>query len=450
MKQLIDNVERKQHLSMAIVELGILKSGSHSLKHVANSLSASRRVWGISSIWKVGRLGLRRQLLLAIPLVIAGFPALRAAADEDDALNVLLGARVTYDSNLFRTPGSTDPQSDVIRTGYVGLRIDKPYSQQRFQFDVTETDYRYNKFSNLNFDGLDYRGAWLWHLTPRVSGTLSADRSESLVPFQDILNNNRDVRIIQNRIFTLDGWVFGGWHALLGISQSEQNSEQPSAAAPDFRGVSGEAGVKYLASSGSSLAILRRATNGEYLNSIVFAPANFAGIDNYRQDESELQANWILNARSTVTARLTWLERRNDHFIQGDFSGLGGILGYTWTPTAKLSLDFGAQRQLSPWQDPSSTYKVDNIISFAPSWQASAKVAVRARLEHIQSYFRGGVVANVPSRNDTTNNALIGLDWLPLRSLTIGASLQRLQTSSNYALFEYDATVVNVGAVLKF
>lgn len=390
----------------------------------------------------------RRWLLAATSILIVGSLAPPAAADEYDVLNLVVGGSVTHDSNLFRLP---DSRSDTISTGYVGLRIDKPYAQQRFQLDVTETASRYREFSNLDLNALSYRGAWLWHLSPRVSGTLSAVHTESLASFEETTGTQRNVRISDNRIFNLDGSLFGGWHVLMGVSQSEQKSEQPFQPVPDFRSVSGEAGIKYLASSGSSIAVTQRLIRGNYLNTVV--DPNNSRYDGYRQYESELNASWILNGHSTVTGRLAWLERHNDIFTQGDFSGLAGNLGYGWTPTAKLRLDFSARRDIRPYVDTfsNSTYEVDNVLSLGPTWQATAKIAVRAHLEYGQSYFRGGSAApTVLSRRDTRTNALLGVNWSPLRSISVGASLEHQRRSSNDLPFNYETTIASVNASLMF
>jgi exopolysaccharide biosynthesis operon protein EpsL len=391
-----------------------------------------------------------RQFLVTISVFAAALTALRAFADQYDVFNIGVGGTVTHDSNLFRTPDSAGPKSDTINTGYVGLHINKPYAQQRFQLDVTETAYRYNKSSDLDFDSLSYRGAWLWHLGPRISGTLAADRSESLVRFEDTTGTNRNVRVSENRMFNEDVEMSTPWHLLFGIAQSEQRSERTIEAQPDFHSVSVEIGSRYLTQSGNSITFVRRHVEGDYLNAI-FDPTNSTN-DGFRQYESELQANWILNAKSTVTGRLAWLERHNNNFAQRDFSGPAGRITYIWTPAAKIRADLSARRDISPWQDVIATYKVDNAISIEPIWEVSAKITVRARLEHVQSYFRGGAVlpANGQTRRDTTNNALVGVNWLPLRSLTVGARLERQQRSSNDALAEYDATVAIISALLQF
>src|SRR6185369_912676 len=77
-------------------------------------------------------------------------------------VNAVLGGSVSHDSNVFKL---SNAQSDTLTTAFYGLRLDKLYSQQRFQADITQTHNRYSRFSNLNFDALDYRAAWLWQIS---------------------------------------------------------------------------------------------------------------------------------------------------------------------------------------------------------------------------------------------------------------------------------------------
>jgi exopolysaccharide biosynthesis operon protein EpsL len=422
---------------------------SPSSKHPSKSVMASN----CSSIPSVAQAvasdpASSRAWLIATCVIAAVIPAQHAFADGEDTLNVVAGAGVTYDSNVFRV--SNDPRSDIISNANVGLRIDKPYAQQRFQFDITETASRYSKFSQLDFDALDYRGAWLWHLSPRVSGTLSASRSENLVPFEDTLGiTRRDLRTNENYVFSLDASVSGGWHLLLGASAEKQKSEQALQTTPDFRSVSGETGVRYLTPYGNSITVTQRLIVGEYLQSVPNPTSS--GNDDYRQYEGGLQANWILNGYSTVSGRLAWVERKNDIATQRDFSGPAGDLGYKWTPTDKLGFEWIASRRISVYQRVESSYVVDNVLSFIPVWRPRDKVTLRMRLEVMERDFRGGLVASsVPPRQDTITTAQVGADWMPLRSIALGASLEQQRRSSNEPTANYDATIASINASFQF
>jgi exopolysaccharide biosynthesis operon protein EpsL len=378
-----------------------------------------------------------------------------AAAQLYEPLHLVAGGSVAYDSNVFRLPPSADPQvqlgsphkSDTLRTGFVGLRLDKSYSLQRFQVDLTGTAYRYNRFKLLDFDAFDYRAAWTWQFTPRVTGNLSAEQRQALVPFSEFQEFERNVRTAENRLFSLDWWVTGGWHLLLGASQSEQRSSIPVLAEADFRFTRGEAGVRYAARSGSSIAALARVGDGRYLN----RPVDFvARIDNeFRQEEAELQMTWVASGRSQLSSRLTWTERKHEVFAFRDSSGYSGQVAHAWSITDKLRLDTSVTRSLVPYFDGLVSHRVDDILSLAASWQATARTAVRLRLEGGDSEFRAAS-EGVGPRHDSAARAELALDWLPHRSVTVNAALRREARSSTDPTLEYETKVARLGVTLRF
>src|SRR5215212_8013278 len=142
-----------------------------------------------------------RRCMLAVCTLAAACAVELARADEYDTLNISLSTSLTYDSNIFRLSDSADARavlgtstkSDEVSVSTLLLRVDKTLSQQRFQIDVSETIYRYRNFSFLDFNALEYRGTWLWHVTPRISGTVGAERRKSLVPFGDIKTAQQDL-----------------------------------------------------------------------------------------------------------------------------------------------------------------------------------------------------------------------------------------------------------------
>lgn len=410
-----------------------------------SSVSLIRHFWSGANAGSLRGGNQTRTLALVAPIFVMsfGWSVLPAHAGVVD---VAVGGSVTHDSNLFRQPDSLGPSSDAISSGYLGLRVDKPYAQQRFQVDVTETTTRHEEFSNLDFDTLVYRGAWLWHLTPRISGSLGADRAESLVSFADTGGTTRNLRVSQNRQFSLDAFITGGWHVLFGISRATQESEAATLTEPDFRGKSAEAGIRYEARSGSSISVLRRRTEGRYAETEAPGAAISIANQDYRQDESDVQTTWIFSRRSTLTNRVTWIERRHESVGQRDFSGLAGNLGYSWTPPGKIAVAFSAQRAVYPRQDEGARHGVDNSYSVAPTWQVSAKTTVRVRKQRVKSYLSGATVR----RDTTTDSLFVEASWAPRTSVTTGISLEHQRRSSDNEVFEFDTTIARISAAIRF
>jgi exopolysaccharide biosynthesis operon protein EpsL len=373
------------------------------------------------------------------------------SGSTNDPVGVVVGGNVSHDSNLFRQPSSVVRTSDTISVAYVGLRIDKQYSLQRFQLDITETILRHEKTTHLDFESLDYRGAWLWQLGTRVTGTLSADRKESLVPFEDVLNpgnNSRNVRVNENRAFTLDAWAFGDWHVLLGVNQTSQRSDQAPAIDPDFKGVGHEAGLKYAVSSGSSISVLRRSTSGDYVNQ----SSNSDLGSGYQQDESVLKVHWTASEKSTLSGQLAWLDRTQNGAAQRNFSGLAGDLLYSWTPTGKLRMNVIAKRELVPFQDPSGSYIIENTLSVAPTWSITAKTVAHLRVAHTTSNFAGAATGPVigPPRKDKLNLIDMGVSWSPTDRLNFGIYLLHQVRDSNVPAYAFKDTIARITGSYRF
>jgi exopolysaccharide biosynthesis operon protein EpsL len=386
-------------------------------------------------------------------------PNQSATASAPRTVKLLLGDSLIHDSNVLRLPGNVGPstagvtsKSDTIHSAYVGLSIDKAYAQQRVELDVTETVYRYANLTSLNFDAFEYRGAWHWHLTPRWGGTLRSERRIALASFADSQfsqRNQRNLRTTDNYSFSLDGSLFGGWHVLFGVYQYQTKYDQGFLPQNSSRTLGAEAGIKYESAAGRVLSVMQRSIQGEYLNRVPDA-ANFSD-NSFRQNDTELKLDWNLSGKSAIRSRLTWVNVRHEHISARDFSGLTGELGNIWTPTSKLRVEIVAKRDIASWWQTSSSYKIDDSLSITPTWQVSAKTSVRARLERMQSDFRGPVFPPLGAqRRDTVQNAQLGMDWSPLRNVVLDARLQRQWRSSNFSEVAFDASVASINAKLKF
>ncbi|MFT3850639.1 MAG: hypothetical protein QM739_18780 [Propionivibrio sp.] len=92
--------------------------------------------------------------------------------DDGDALDLIAGYSVRYESNLFRLADDADTQaalgqssrSDLVGIATAGIRVNKPYSLQRFELEAFLVDYRYRDFDYLDFTARNYAGAWRWQL----------------------------------------------------------------------------------------------------------------------------------------------------------------------------------------------------------------------------------------------------------------------------------------------
>ena len=65
--------------------------------------------------------------------------------------------------------------------------------------------------------------------------------------------------------------------------------------------------------------------------------------------------------------------------------------------------------------------------------------------------YKGELAGVAPTgRRDTTTLTALSLEWEPLRSLLLSASLLRDKRTSNTPGFDYKANVVGLSALLRF
>jgi len=379
----------------------------------------------------------------------AGLFSGHAAADQLDTLNVVASGSITRDSNVLRLPASADPTGDTVRAVSAGLRLDKPYSLQRFQIDVTETRTRFANLPERNADTIDYRGAWLWFLTPRIGGKLEAQQVQSIVEGDESQGTQRNVRTTRTQEFSLDAWVSGGWHLILGADRREQRSESSVATSPDFRAVGAQAGAMYEARSGNSISAIQYARVGEYIDR-EFVPGSLVDT-RYYESESELKITAKPTGRSALAGRVAWLARRHEHLPERDFSGLVGRLDYNWTVMGRLRVDAAARRSITATTEPFSSYRVEDGLTLAPSWQVAEKTSLVLRLDYSTFRFLGPVAAPPgPLRRDALRTAALTASWEATRNATLRVSLQRQRRWSNDPRFAYDATIGIATLVLTF
>ena len=371
-------------------------------------------------------------------------------------LQFSVGTSAVWDDNVFRLSDSADTQallgksskSDRYVSAFAGVHIDKPYAQQRLRLNATETAYRYDSFSFLNSNALNYDGAWDWHFTPRLSGTLSADRAEALANYGDYRTPIRNIVTVQNQRLSVDGQLSGGWHLLGGASHGESKNSTVFVQQGSYRGNGVEGGARYVTEAGNSVSFVSRTFRADYVDQPL-DPVNLLD-DGYRRRENELAVSWMPSGKSRLTGTATRIEYQSRNFAQRDFSGTAGLLSYQWQPTGRVAVVVSAGRTLQPYIDNFSTYLATDTVTVAPTWQVSAHAALRASVARSSIDFRGAVVPVANPRRDDLGSVLLALDWSPRQSLMLSADVRHERRTSNTAGFDYDDSSARVSLTLTF
>jgi exopolysaccharide biosynthesis operon protein EpsL len=385
----------------------------------------------------------------------------QAAADEDDSFNFSAGAGIQYEDNLFRLPDSGDAraQSDKIYSTNLGFKYDKSYSLQRFQLDAGVIDNQYETYDYLDYTAFNYRAAWLWSLTPNITGVLLADQQQVLNSFSDFRdqNNNllrsRSIQTSQSRIFTIDGFIGGGWHLLGGLSEIRSRNSETFNAVGDYvqRGV--EAGVKYVTRADTTISIIQRASKGDYRGRVIDVANQLdSGFD---QQETEAKLEWQVTGKSRIDARLGYVSRDHDNFSSRDYDGAVGRLAHVWKPTAKLRVNTSISRNLYSFQQLDNSYYEADTFAVSPVWQVSPKTNLRLVYDFSRRDYDGAIIPVARERQDKVHGLLLAAEWEPTRTILISGSIRREKRDSNFDSpatgdLNYDANSANISAQILF
>ena len=425
-----------------------LKIVAYGICQMVNNAGLSVSSFQLNQISKISQIFCVKKTT-NILLIILAFP-LYSLADERDPLSAIAGVTREYDNNLFLL--ESNKQSDRITKAYAGIQLDKLYSLQRFKVNYTLNASRYQKNTRLNFNSHNYDAAWLWSLTPRLTGKLYADRTETLNSFQDFRDFNpstiRNIRVSQTQHFEADYSPHGVWHLLGGITRNEARNSADFFQQDSFSSVGLDAGVRYDFRSGSSILLMAHKRNGDFgRNTPIFSSLFDTG---YKESEAEARLNWLLSGHSRLNVRTAYIRRNHDTFSQRDYSGMVGNLDYVWAPTGKLQIGVSANSILAAFWNIDSSYTRENTFSISPVYNISNKIRLTGFAGISERRFLGDGLVPSTNRLDKARNFSAGIDWTPWRNLTLGADLRYSKRDSNIIGFDFNDTVVGVDASFLF
>ena len=389
-------------------------------------------------------------------LLLLGLISQQAKADELDTFQFRAGIDLRHDSNVFRLSDSVNSQavignssrSDTIAVTTIGLKVDKTYSLQRFELDVSADHFNYKKFTNLDFTAVNYAAAWRWSLTPALHGNLTTDRQQFIDNTADVQNLGAlNRRTDRSTLFDAEYEIDGAWRALAGIFERESTNSQAFTYEGNTRIYGAEAGIRYVFPSSTSLAYRFRNGRGEYPDRVV--SSFFANQFNDR--EHELRLDWPITGKTTIQSKLSYFDRAHDGLPARDFSGFVGQVNATWLVTGKTRITGGISRELGSYQTVDASYYEGYRIYLAPTWKPTEKTAVLLRYEHGVRNYKGALPGFLSTnRRDRINLGSLAFEWEPVRAVKVTASVSRDQRNSNVPGQDYKSNTIGVAVLARF
>jgi exopolysaccharide biosynthesis operon protein EpsL len=387
-------------------------------------------------------------------LPIAAFlmaPAVMAQSqppETNNAFQLRAGVGVEHDSNVRRQPNA---EADTAATASVGLKFDRTYSLQRFRADVEAATYRYQDHSDLNFSTLNYNAAWDWSFTPKLHGTVSADRKQYRDTTSDPVTGANLVGRRTERTELAEGiYELGAaWRALAGVSHTSAKSTEPNSydGSPTVR--STYAGAGYELASGSSITGRFRHGNGEYTDIT-------AGGAGFHENEADVLVKWPITAKTSIEGRVGRLQRRHPGASGRDFSGFVGDATFNWEITGKTRLLAQLAHDLSASGFTTTGvgdggHVESNRFFVQPTWKPTVQTAVNLRYEYVRRTWQDVPAGSFDvGRRESVQRASIGFDWEPRPKIVVSASLRNERQKSNLVFADYRATIYGIAGKLYF
>jgi exopolysaccharide biosynthesis operon protein EpsL len=406
-------------------------------------------------------LPLQPRRLAPLALALLAVFASNAQADELDTLQFRVGEIVEHDSNVFRFSDTQTPQqtqaligrterSDTIMQTSAGVKFNKAYSLQRIELDAEFQNFRYSRNSRLNFNAANYAAAWRWSLTPRFHGNVTTDRRQYVDNTADVQNSGQVNRRTDRATLADAEYEIGArWRALGGVFENKSKNSSPFTLIPDTSIRGGEVGARYIFREADSVAYRYRVGKGNYSNQSASTLPQLA--TSFDDREHEFRVNWAPSGRVNVLGRLSHVSRTNSGVAGRDFSGYVGDINANWTITGKTSLAGGFIKELNSYQTTDISYYDGYRFFIAPTYKPTEKTALRIRYDQGTRTYKGSSQGFAPSgRKDNIRLASVGWEYAPIRALTLAASLQRDQRTSNTLGADYKNNSVFLSALFKF
>ena len=376
-----------------------------------------------------------------------------AHAFWNDRLEVFASEDITYDSNVFRLPGSVLPsglngRSDRFHTHTLGINADIPVSLQRFQASFSKFWTRYQRFDHLDFDGHNASARWLWVVTnPRLEGDVGYTETTGLASFATFGGTQRDV-ITTRQAFASANWqLTPRWIVYGGLLGTQRTHEDPTRRIHDIEARSAELRLSYLTPADNRVGLAVRAEEGNAPSERLLGGAAF---DNaYRHYGVGVVGRWRVAGHSVVDGRGDYVKREYEEFPRRNYSGPSWGVTHTWTPTAKLTFVSTVRRDLAPLDDVQTAFVTSTGASIRPRWELTPKFALVGNADYARWKYRADLLRGGDYHHDIQAVG-VGFAWAPFQRVLITGNAQRETRESSRGDADYTTNVFTLDARVGF
>jgi exopolysaccharide biosynthesis operon protein EpsL len=373
-----------------------------------------------------------------------------------DRLELFASENVTYDSNVFRTSSKLDPtlvtgspyRDDTVSTTSLGFLLTVPVSLQRFEAGYTWYTSRYNRFTDLNHDGHIARAAWLWSITPRLTGDLGYQEQSTLASFANIQGRRPDL-LTARMAYANGAWMATpSWRVHSTLTAGKTEHQDPTRAAlSDIETGSVEVGLSYVSPQENRIGVAARTERGRSPQDFIVLGAPFNNA--YHQDSIGVQGRWVVTGLSRFDGRVDYTRRKYDQLPQRNYSGPTGRATYTYTPTGKITIAATAQRDVAPLEDISASFVLVTGATIRPDWAITDKINIRGELAYNVWDYRGDPNLGLSFTHRVRTGGL-SVMYRPTTHISLVGGVTREVRTSTLLYGDYEVNTASIEARVGF
>jgi exopolysaccharide biosynthesis operon protein EpsL len=386
-------------------------------------------------------------------LLAAALAPLPSWALFNDRVEVFAQENITYDSNVFRLSDKLGPEtvgasrkSDTIFTTAVGFNLDVPVSLQRFQLGAAFLDSRYQHFKDVDHHGHTANAAWLWSVTPRLTGALGYQEEKTLASFANIQDRRPDL-VTSRMAYANNAWMMTPSWRLHGDFTTAQTEHSQNRALQDLENASAEVGLSYVTAQENRIGVAVRGERGRSPEERLLFGLPF---DNeYTQTGVGIQGRWVVTGHSRFDGRLDYTRRQYEQVTQRNFAGPTFRATYTWTPTGKITVATTAQRDIAPLEDITTSFVLVTGITVRPDWQISDKVSLRGNFAYAKWDYRGDPALGLDFEHKV-KTAGVSVLYRPFARVSFSGGIAREERTSTLPTGDYKVDQATLEARIGF
>jgi Putative beta-barrel porin 2 len=361
-------------------------------------------------------------------------------------------SRYEYATNVFDLPsgyGANGPsggqRSDSYYTYGVQGNLDYLAGRQDFFLSGTDTEFKYDHFSQLSHNEYALDGGWRWQLGSVWDGTVEVLRSRIMVEFADLNQLNLSVLTDQREKASVRLRFVPDWR--IGVSGYAHDMQEPLAGAPnlELKENQGAVTLDYLGVSHLTAGVSAAYLEGQYSGNTTATENLFDG--RYHETDEGLVASYQLSGKSTFGLQAGYSERSSP-LATNSLSGFTGNLSLIEQLSGKTSVTFRISRAIENYIANTAS-EIDTTGHIDVNWQATYKTRFTVGYDYMIRNLPDEGLVQGSDRIDHAQNATVGIDWEAQRWLSIKPYARFQTRHSNVSNYQFSGNVYGVNVFLQ-